>query len=74
MCDKFTDVLKCIELRPRTGGVAEFSFPASAVAQVDRLSEENPDLSQSFALLVNDMLNDFPVPEYRDTFNSRVCI
>ena len=46
--------------------MAELCFPASAVAQVDRLSEENPDLSQSFALLVNDMLNDFPVPEYRD--------
>ena len=51
--------------------MAELCFPASAVAQVDRLSEENPDLSQSFALLVNDMLNDFPVPEYRYHSGSR---
>ena len=32
--------------------------------KVDRLNE-NPELSEYFALLVDDMLNGFTVPEYK---------
>ena len=40
---------------------AELCFPGE---KVDRLNE-NPELSEYFALLVDDMLNGFTVPEYK---------